>query len=277
MDSDISNPIPQSKVYKIQYNVNIQKPKTIASVLLQNIRRDIEKLHETDNNSLSNEFNGLFMTSKCNFTSRKPEMMTVYLDEQNKAHMQTTSLTDVVIDHESCRVAHGKLCVPIKHGNDLNAHVMTNLKCIVAEYNHAYMQHDLHISILMTPVPDCVNNPCAASLQTAKRSFFVAEKYVCKGTQIVHFPSCNKVRFVKNSGLVSPNVLPVQTKCTREQKLAETRQDHKEFMRSLGCTKMFSRESTERKCTGNIISWTTKSEQTDDNVSIVSVYVPVFW
>lgn len=280
-DSNISNPLPQTKNFKIQYNVTVPKLKTIATVLLHNIRRDISDCDFADSKNLQDQLHGLYMTSKCNITSRKPDIISFPLDDMHSTHMQCVSQTDIVIDDESSKVACGRLCVPINHAGKSNAQVLTNVKCLLAEYHNSLLQETLSVSVLMTPIPENVKNPYAKATLSSpeqKRSFFVSEKYICKNNKVIHMPTNNKLRYVKENGLLSPNILPVHAKCLREEKLSETRQDHREFLRSLGCSQMFTKNSTSKKITGNIISWTTHDGDAEpDAVRVISVFVPIFW
>jgi len=277
-NSDISNPVPESQTFKITYNIDLFKNKSCNAVILNTIKKSINETQEFNHEMISSIFDNLIMTSKQNITSSDPSFVPIQLDENNEAMIQTKSSTEILFEHEKTHVARGKLCLPVDLASQRNAHVMTNVKCLCAEYSNVLHEESLQVSVLMTPTIQAIRKDTMQTSSLPKTAMFVTEKYVSKNNQVVHVPASNKLRYVVDAGLVSPAILPIQKNSSREQNYAETRHDHREFLRSLGCAKVFSRKTTSRKKDiASIITWATRVEGAETDSHIISVYVPIFW
>ena len=247
-------------------------------MILNTIKKSINETHECNHAVISQILDELILTSKQNITSSQPALMPIQIDENNVAVMHTSSSTEIQLENEHAHVSRGKLCVAVDLPSQQNAHVLTNVKCLFAEYTNTFLEQKLQVCVLMTPMIKPMRSATIQTPDNLKTALFVTEKYIIRNNNIVHIPASNKLRYVMDAGLISPAVLPVQKKSSREQNYAETRHDHREFLRSLGCAKVYSRASTGRgKDLGNIITWCTHVKCGEENNHIISVYVPIFW
>lgn len=277
-NSDISNPVPESQTFKIKYNIDVVKNKTFNAMILNTIKKSINETHECNHAVISQILDELILTSKQNITSSQPALMPIQIDENNVAVMHTSSSTEIQLENEHAHVSRGKLCVAVDLPSRQNAHVLTNVKCLLAEYTNTFIEQKLQVCVLLTPTFKPMRSATIQTPNNLKTALFVTEKYVIRNDKIVHIPASNKLRYVADAGLISPAVLPIQKNSSREQNYAETRHDHREFLRSLGCARVFGRASTGKgKDIGNIITWCTHVKSGEENNHIISVYVPIFW
>ena len=97
------------------------------------------------------------------------------------------------------------------------------------------------------------------------------------GEALAPVPTAGRVRFVRREGLVPAGVLPVPRGASHAERNSRARSDHRQFLRSIGCGRLFSAQRSTRRGAGHAVEWETRAELDGAAWRVVSVFVPTAW
>lgn len=103
------------------------------------------------------------------------------------------------------------------------------------------------------------------------------ETFVDSGEGLQPVPSAGRKRFVRAAGLVQVGVLPVSRGAGHGERMSRARSDHRQFLRSIGCGKLYCAKNSKVERVGDGMSWRTRAKVDNGTFEVVSVFVPMSW
>lgn len=97
------------------------------------------------------------------------------------------------------------------------------------------------------------------------------------GDALAPVASAGRVRFVRREGLVPVGVLPVPRGASHAERNCRARSDHRQYLRSIGCGRLFSARRTARRSASDVVEWETCAGLDGGAWRVVSVFVPTTW